>query len=240
MSFRTDICLLLTSLVVLAGCATMPERVRPDVRSIGVVSLLSDKIEAFYFGKFFDGYSHDRQLDGAGFDEIAERMMETRLRQSRPGATVKRIRLEKDDLIRESNRGLLSMYNADVGDIRAALRPWAAQNNVDVIVIVRQLNQAVPIQAPQSNFRGLGLYASFSVRPPQPVASFGVTVWDGKTLDFISESSVFLIGYDRAGTYSLEKEMEENFSGERRGRLVDTLRALVAQGTPALLSQVGL
>lgn len=229
----------LVSALSLAGCATMPEKVRADVRSVGVISLLGDSVTLFYFGKFFDGHRNTYPVAGAGFDDLAERVVDERLRQSRPGVIVKRIRIEKGEVIRQSTRGLLSMYNADVSDIRAALRPWAAQNNVDTIVIIRQINGAVPIQAPRSNFSGLGLYASFDVRPPQPVASLGVLVWDGKTLDFITESELFLVGYD-PGTYTLDNKMQDNLTGARRERLLNALRALISRATPALLSHVGL
>lgn len=225
--------------LAVASCATMPDKVRPDVRSVGVVSLLGDSVTLFYFGKFFDGHRKDYALTGAGFDEVAERAMEERLHQSWPGVTVKRIRIEKADVIQQSNSGLLAMYNADVSDIRSALRPWAAQNNVDIIVIIRRNNGAVPIQAPQSNFSGLGLYASFDVQPPHPVASLGVLVWDGRTLDFISESELFLVGSD-PGAYTLDNRMEDNLVAPRRERLVNTLRMLVARATPALLGHVGL
>ncbi|MBP6013801.1 MAG: hypothetical protein KBA31_16355 [Alphaproteobacteria bacterium] len=225
--------------LVIASCATMPEKVRADVRSVGVVSLLGDSVTLFYFGKFFDGHRNDYPVAGAGFDDMVERVVEARVQQLRPGVAVKRIRIEKNEVIRQSTSGLLSMYNADVADIRAALRPWAAQNNVDTIVIIRQINGAVPIQAPRSNFSGLGLYASYDVQPPHPVASLGIVVWDGKTLDFITESELFLVGYD-PGAYTLDNKMQDNLAGARRERLLNSLRVLISRATPVLMSRVGL
>lgn len=211
---------------------------RTNARTAGVISLLSDEIEIYRFGKWFDGYSYEHVLTGANFDALAEQAIERRLGTARPGIAVQRIDILKDDVIRQSNRGLLALYNADVSDIRDAIRPWAAAHGVDVIVILRQLNQAVPIQAPQSNFRGLGLYASFSVEIPVPVASVGVVVWDGKTLEHIAESEIFLVGFPDA-TYSTENKMRINLEEPRRERLVSDLRQLVQAAVPPLLSRVG-
>jgi hypothetical protein len=229
----------LTLTLLLASCATMPDPVRADVRSIGVVSLLGDTIEVFHFGKFFDGYRYERRLDGAGIDETVERVVEARLHQSRPNVTVKRIRIEKDSIIRRSDGSILPMYDLDLGDIRAALRPWAAQNNVDIIVIVRQVDGPVPIQSPQSNSRGLGLYSSYSVVRPRTLALIAVTVWDGKTLDSVTQSSGYTAGRDTSA-YTLDNKMEDNLKGSRRQHLVDELRNVASEMAVFLLGRVGL
>ena len=231
--------LAVAALFSLGSCATMPDPVRPDVRSIGVISLLGDTIEVFHFGNFFDGYRYDRHLDGAGIDDAVERTVEARLRQSRPNVTVKRIRIDKDGIIRRSNGSILPMYDLDLGDIRAALRPWAAQNNVDIIVIVRQVDGPVPIQSPQSNSRGLGLYSSYSVPRPRTLALLGVTVWDGKTLDSVTESVGYTAGKD-TDAYTLDNKMEDNLTGTRRTHLVNELRYVASEMAVFLLGRVGL
>jgi hypothetical protein len=221
----------------LGGCAAAAE-FAPDVHSVAIVSLLGDTINVDYFGVFFDGFSHARELTGAAFDDVAEQAIEERLHQTKPEVAVQRIAVERAALIKQSNSGLLSLYNADVSDIRTALKPWAAEHHVDAIIIVRQLHEAVPIQSPRSNFRGLGLYGSFSVKPPHPVASIGVIVWDGNTLEHISEAGVFLVS-GAYGGYSIDNDMEGNLSGEARDHLVGDLKTLVRSAVPVLLSRVG-
>lgn len=227
------------ALLFLGSCATMPDPVRPEVRSIGVISLLGDTIEVFHFGKFFDGYRYDRRLDGAGIDDVVERTVEARLRQSRPSATVQRIRIEKDNIIRRKDGSIFPMYDLDLGDVRTALRPWAAQNNVDIIVIVRQVDGPVPIQSPQSNSRGLGLYSSYSVLRPRTLALLGVTVWDGKTLDSVTQSVGYMAG-DDTNAYTLDNKMEDNLKGPRREHLVNELRTVASEMAVFLLGRVGL
>jgi hypothetical protein len=205
----------------------------PDFKAtahrIAVVSLLGDELNV--------GPSSATPIPGAGFDALVEAAIAKQIAADLPGATVSAVDALRAEL-------LTQMYpqagfgDAGMGNVRLALRLWAAEHPNDYIVVFRKTaGDPFPAVHDKIPFFGIGLANKNSeavVNQLTPAALLNVTVLDGASLEVVADLSA------RDTDWS-----QHNFArGEPEARwlpiLVDDTKAMLDSIAPALVHGVGL
>ena len=168
---------------LLAGSSAARAGDAPDFKAtahqVAVLSLLGDE---FNFG------ASNTPVPGAGFDALTEDAIARQIKRDLPGVTVTKADVPRADL-------LAQMYPpggdnaAGMGNVRGALRLWAAEHPTDYIVVFRKSAGAPFVAAPGFSFFGIGLAPKNGKGVPVPAALLNVTVLDGSTLDVVAELS---------------------------------------------------
>jgi hypothetical protein len=142
-----------------------------------------------------------------------------------------RIDIPKKPLIAKLNSGLLAAYNATMSQIRPEIAAWAAQNPVDAIIIVREVTNQIS-HGPSQYFAGLGLH-QFSDHAPRVQGSFGLVIWDGKTLNEITDLSTWP-DYGPS-QYSIDEVRGLLLAGRQVPTLEDSLKLMIRMNICGML-----
>jgi hypothetical protein len=219
---------LLASLcITLASCAApLTQEQHGEIHSIAVISLLRDRI-SLEKGGLFAGFAETVPVAGIGFDAVAENSLIECAKIARPKRTYKVIDIPKQPLMDKLYGGVLSAYNATMWRIRPDISEWVKQNPVDAIVIIREVYGQVR-GGPSQYFGGVGVH-QFPNQSPVAQAVFGLVIWDGKTLDEITDLS------DAPSTARFQQPLDAVLADLKEGRRVPdletVLKLLIRSGT---------
>jgi len=215
----------------LASCAApLTKAKHDDIHSVAVISLLGDRISLRKTALITGGFAEKVPVADIGFDALAENSLMECLKAGDPSRTFQIIDIPKQPLMDKLYDDLLSRYNATMSRIRPDISAWVKQNPVDAIVIVREVYSQVP-GGPSEYFGGVGVH-QFLDQTPIVQAVFGLVIWDGKTLDELTDLSYSPI----AGRYGqpVDVVFAELKAGHHIPRLESMLKPLVGSGTCAM------
>lgn len=210
-----------------ATCATalqIDQRGAP--RSVGIMSLLGEGVSLEHTAMLFGGIREKVPVPGIGFDALAEATAVECAHTVNPQLAFRKIDIPKEPLIEKLTSGLLAAYNATMPEIRPAIFEWAKRNPVDLIVVIREIYVPVP-GGPSQYFGGVGVHQFVNNRAIVQ-ATLGLSVWDGKTFDGITERSATPIAGDSSRT--VEQLRDELKAGRDVPVLTSVLRRLVQIG----------
>lgn len=215
------------AVLAVAAATFGPAVAAPDFRAahtIAVMSLLGDELN-------FD--TGAKAVAGAGFDAVAERAIIKQIKMDLPGIVVTTADAPRADLLSE-------LYPAGgdnetgMGNLRQALRLWAAEHPADYIVIFRkQTGEPFPA-APGFSFFGIGLAPKNGKGVPVPAALLNVTVLDGTSLSVVTDLSARDTDWSQ---FNFKKGAPE---AGWLPRLVDDTKAMLQTMAPALVHGAGL
>lgn len=218
--------LCLIGLIAGAGAARAGDK--PDFKAtahqVAVLSLLGDE---FNFG------ATSTPVPGAGFDALTEDAIARQIKRDLPGVTVTKADAPRADL-------LAQMYpaggdnEAGMGNVRGALRLWAAEHQADYIVVFRKTAGEPFVGAPGFSFFGIGLAPKNGKGVPVPAALLNVTVLDGSTLDVVAELSARDTEWSQ---YDFKRGAPE---ASWLPRLTGDAKAMLSTMAPTLVHGVGL
>lgn len=217
--------------LVLAACVGPLTKEQNDrIHSVAVISLIGDQVTLDQVALLFGGV-HEKVPVDAGFDALAEdTAMACGKGQGAP-RTMQRIDIPKKPLIDKLNGGVLAAYNATMSLIRPEIAAWVAQNPVDAIIIIHEVNNQIP-GGPSQYFAGLGLH-QFLDRAPHVQGSFGLAIWDGKTLSEITDLST--IPDYGAYQYSIDDVRRLLLEGRHVTTLENELKLMIRSGVCRML-----
>lgn len=223
--------------VALASCAgPLTKEQHGQIHSVAVISLLGDRISLSKTALLFGGIGEQVPVAEIGFDAFAEQSVIACGKNLDPSRTFRTIDIPKEPLMDKLNDGVLSAYNATMWRIRPDIAAWVAQNPVDAVVIVREVNRQVA-GGPSLYFHGVGV-RQWGDRPPIVQAVFGLVIWDGKTLAEITDLS------DAPASTSYHESVDivlgELKAGHRLPELETKLKQLISSGACAMVRAANL
>lgn len=226
-----------TLLAFLTSCATPTHNnVALSARNIGILSLVGDQVRLSQPG-FLSSVREDQRIPDSGFDETARKAAADAITQKNPAANPIYVDIPTEELIKRTSTGMLAAYNGGLSDIKPELQAWLRTHPVDLVVIIRGLNNVVD-GPPERYFRGVGLYTNVFSGKTYIAAVIGVDVWDGKTLTELSSADVV----DKSDvTASYLPSVKDNFSDPaRRAAMVSDIKRALNSLVPRLVREVGL
>ena len=196
---------------------------KATAHKVAVVSLLGDT---------FNFATGAKPVAGAGFDALVEDVMVKQIKADVPGVIVTKV----DDA---AHADLLSeLYPSSgsdedgMGNLRQALRLWAAEHGVDYVVVFRK-GHGEPF--PGAPFFGIGLMDKPGKAGKQvPAAILNVTVLDGSSLAVSTDLSA------RDTDWSQRDYPRGAPDATWLPHLVDDAKAMLASMAPALVKGAGL
>lgn len=221
----------LLACIALAACVGPLTQEQTDrIHSVAVISLIGDRITLKHAVLLLGGVNEKVPID-SGFDRLAEDTAMACGKGRGVPRTMKRIDIPKQPLIDKLDTPVLAAYNATMSQIRPDIAAWAAQNPVDAIIIIHEVTNQIP-GGPSQYFAGLGLH-QFLDRAPHVQGSFGLAIWDGKTLNEITDLST--IPDYGAYQYSIEDVRRLLLQGRHVTTLDNQLQLMVRTGVCAML-----
>lgn len=219
---------LAAALVLLVAFGTAARADTPDFKAtahtVMVLSLVGDELN-------FD--TGAKAVSGAGFDAIAERAIVKQIKADLPGATVTAADAPHAELLTE-------LYPAGgdnetgMGNLRQALRLWAAEHPSDYIVVFRKGSGEPFPAAPGFSFFGIGLAPKNGKSALVPAALLNVTVLDGSSLAVVADLSARDTDWSQ---FNFKKGAPE---AGWLPRLVEDTKAMLGSMAPTLVHGVGL
>jgi len=218
----------LSALFAILAAAATPAAAGPDFKAtahtVAVVSLLGDELN-------FD--TGTKPVAGAKFDALVEGAILKQIKADLHGVTATVVDAPRAELLAE-------MYPAGgdnetgMGNVRQALRLWAAEHPADYIVVFRkQTGEPFPA-APGFTFFGIGLAPKNGKGVPVPAALLNVTVLDGSSLAVVADLSARDTDWSQ---FNFKKGAPE---ASWLPRLVDDTKAMLQTMAPALVHGAGL
>jgi len=205
-----------------------PAAAAPDFKgtahAVAVVSLLGDELN-------FD--TGAKAVAGAGFDAVAERAIIKQMKADLHGVTVTTVDAPRAELLTE-------LYPAGgdnetgMGNLRQALRLWAAEHPNDYIVVFRKTSGEPFPAAPGFSFFGIGLAPKNGKGAPVPAALLNVTVLDGSSLAVVADLSARDTDWSQ---FNFKKGAPEE---GWLPRLIEDTKAMLQTMAPALVKGAGL
>jgi hypothetical protein len=223
-TIRIGVCI---AAVLFATCASAFKLdTRGEPKSVGIISLLGDAVSLAYEPLLIGGIHEKVPVGGIGFDALAEATATECAHAANPQLAFRKIDIPKGPLIEKLTSGLLARYNATMPQIRPAIFEWAKRHPVDLIMVIREIYTQVP-GGPSQYFGGVGVHQFVNNRAIVQ-ATLGLSVWDGKTADGITDRFASPI----AGVYPgrVEQLYDELKGGHHVPALESVLRRLVGVG----------
>jgi hypothetical protein len=226
---------LLLFTIVAACTAPLTTEQRSRIHTLGVISLLGDRVTLSYSGLF--DRSHDKiPLPDAQFDTLAEKAIVECGKVTNPTLDFSKIPIHKQPLIDKIYEGgLMSFtYGSTVG-IVPDLSAWLKQNPVDAVVIVREMLLPIRGAGQEESFDGLGLHKSLSYGP-RIYGTFGIVVRDSALQQIASrEAKAF------GGEYPTPMQtVRDELAAGKRIPLVPILQRIVQDETCKMVKSMNL
>ena len=218
------LCLIASLATASAAQAGDAPNFKATAHRVAVLSLLGDE---FNFG------ATSTPVPGAGFDALTENAIVKQIKHDLPGVTVTKADAPRAEL-------LTQMYppggdnEAGMGNVRGALRLWAAEHQADYIVVFRKSAGEPFVGAPGFSFFGIGLAPKNGKGAPVPAALLNVTVLDGASLEVVADLSARDTDWSQ---YDFKRGAPE---ASWLPRLTSDAKAMLSTMAPTLVHGVGL